>query len=386
VQEVMDVEQRKSLKGAERFLVEPRSLVYGKAKAAVLGIERYMKVDVNIVRQAMVEGVAAIEREIAQYGTESDKECLNYVLHEEAGINNKEFQDGLKRDCDINGERLPSRSMALEGGGFRGMFIQDFVDHPYSRVAKLEMAHVVALRLYSTAAFRSLNNPLRELANGDRDEPHRLPVTVAFIDDGVKKLRAVMAQSSNDERSSEKSAASFQVSVGRMSRAKVKSHSARVKSHKYNPPGSAMGVASEDVVLSAQAESPSAARAEISSKRRVSISEERSPPKALYRGMRDVKLPPSFLTFGGTEVAPMSTTADLKVAVRYSQSSCSVLLRLRIDSFITCGADISYLSAFPAESEYLYPPLPYLKPTGDKPISVTCGDSTFTVVDVEPHI
>ena len=32
-----------------------------------------MKVDVNIVRAGMQEGVAAIQREIEAYGTESDK-------------------------------------------------------------------------------------------------------------------------------------------------------------------------------------------------------------------------------------------------------------------------------------------------------------------------
>ena len=51
--------------------------------------------------------------------------------------------------------------------------------------------HVAAIRIYSTAAFKVLNGPLREVG---RTAPHPLPVTVSFIADGVKKLRTVQAE------------------------------------------------------------------------------------------------------------------------------------------------------------------------------------------------
>ena len=103
--------------------------------------------------------------------------------------------------------------------------------------------------------------------------------------------------------------------------------------------------------------------------------------------MRDVRLPEVFLEKGGTEVAPMSTTADLRTAVRYAASRSSVLLRLLADSFITRGADISYLSAFPSESEYLYPPLAYLKPARTKPVVYQRGEKLkFVVIDVVPYM
>ena len=80
--------------------------------------------------------------------------------------------------------------------------------------------------------------------------------------------------------------------------------------------------------------------------------------------------------------------------MRYSLSAESVLLRIHTDSFIKCGADISYLSAFPAEQEFLYPPLTFLKPTGrSEVVKVTPhvwggGGSTvqFTVIEVEPQM
>ena len=73
----------------------------------------------------------------------------------------------------------------------------------------------------------------------------------------------------------------------------------------------------------------------------------------------------------------VGTYSDLSVAVRYSMSSSSVLLRLVTDSFIKCGADISYVSAFPSESEYLYPPLSYLQPIDKPRVSIQLGDSSF---------
>ena len=57
----------------------------------------------------------------------------------------------------------------------------------------------------------------------------------------------------------------------------------------------------------------------------------------------------------------MSTTSALQVAVQFSASEASVLLRLRTSSFMSRGADMSFLSVFPAENECLFPPLTYLK-------------------------
>ena len=90
------------------------------------------------------------------------------MLHEPAS--EKEFPNGV-RDRGRNGERLA-----------------DFVSHPIATAHGLDEPRVAALRLYTTAAYSHINNPLRA---GDR---HPLPVTVAFIADGIKKLRAKRAE------------------------------------------------------------------------------------------------------------------------------------------------------------------------------------------------
>ena len=105
----------------------------------------------------------------------------------------------------------------------------------------------------------------------------------------------------------------------------------------------------------------------------------------LYRGMKDVTAPADFMAQGGTELAPMSTTSDLGVAMKYSASAKAVLLRLITESFYERGPDISFLSAFPGEAEFLFPPLTYLQPTGDVETVVVEG-LTYEVVDVRPRI
>lgn len=92
----------------------------------------------------------------------------------------------------------------------------------------------------------------------------------------------------------------------------------------------------------------------------------------------------------------MSTTADLAIAVQYALSTHALLFRITTTSFMQRGADLTFLSAFPAEVEYLYQPLTFLRPTGKVvEIQITRKDDVpklivdsvnFTVVEVEPFM
>jgi hypothetical protein len=114
-------------------------------------------------------------------------------------------------------------------------------------------------------------------------------------------------------------------------------------------------------------------------------SELANTPVTLYRGMTGMQVQDNFLQngHGGTELAPMSTTSRLKVAMEYSASEHSLLLRLRTHNFMVRGPNISFLSAFPAEDEFLFPPLSYLEPDGESQ-TLRVDDATFTVIDVRP--
>lgn len=271
-----------------KYLSEPNELIMGQPKDAARGINWYLGIDDERAYEALTHSLESLKREFADFGTAEDQECLRYVLHEKAGSSAREFANGV-RDQGRNGET-----------------IQDFVDHPNAARSGLSFAQVVALRLYTTAAFKSLNGPLRDF---ERIAPHRFPVTIILIKEAIGRLRTVGAEDQVEG----------------------------------------------EVVL--------------------------------WRGMRNLAVTDDFIHNGGTEVAPMSTTSDINVALEYSCSHSSLLFKIVTNSFMERGVDLSWVSAFPGESEYLYPPLTYLRPTPStaETISIPGHSDTITIVEVTPY-
>ena len=124
--------------------------------------------------------------------------------------------------------------------------------------------------------------------------------------------------------------------------------------------------------------------------RALNLKEGGAPPPALWRGMRNLRVADRFMEEGGTELAFMSTTTAVEVAVRYSLSRQSLLFKIVAPNFMATGADVQWLSAFPGEEEMLYPPLTYLYPTGrTEELTVRRGDGqevSFMVVEVVPTL
>jgi hypothetical protein len=61
----------------------------------------------------------------------------------------------------------------------------------------------------------------------------------------------------------------------------------------------------------------------------------------------------------------MSTSKSKLQCCHYAKSFKPLILKLKVDTHRNVGADISFVSMFPAEEEYLYPPLTHLKPVGE---------------------
>ena len=86
----------------------------------------------------------------------------------------------------------------------------------------------------------------------------------------------------------------------------------------------------------------------------------------------------------------MSTSKDVRVALSYSRPSAGarcdsvLILRLKAASFMDQGVSLSYLSAFPQEQEYLYPPLTFLKLEGGM-VSFVYEKTRYEIIDVSPH-
>ena len=301
---------------------EKGTLMTGMPEAAALGLAHLLRVDEFDLFDKLGYGIKAIEDEFKNHGTEDDLECLHYVLHEAAGTSTRQFANGI-RDQGRSGETF-----------------QDFVNHEYSQRAKLRAPHVLALRMYTTAAYRSLNNPLRDQ---NRTVAHPFAATVFFLTDGIRRLRAIGAD--DEQEGMKKQEEKFKAGGSRLDPALL---------------GKDGFTASKD----------------------------------LWRGLRNMSASADFEIHGGSEMAPMSTTPDPAIAIAYGQSSNALLFKITATSFMNRGADISYLSAFPEERELLYTPLTYLRPTGRKetieiPIGAIYDDSpprTFTILEVEPQM
>jgi hypothetical protein len=75
-----------------------------------------------------------------------------------------------------------------------------------------------------------------------------------------------------------------------------------------------------------------------------------------------------------------------KVAVKYSASKRSMLLKLSTTDFRARGVDLRFVSTFPGEAECLYPPLTHLRPVTPHAVEVhqTESGATFAVIEVVP--
>ena len=78
-----------------------------------------------------------------------------------------------------------------------------------------------------------------------------------------------------------------------------------------------------------------------------------------------MKVSPDFMISGGCELAVMSTSTSLSVAAEYAvgtDAKVPLLFRIKVNSPMDMGADVSWLSAFPQEAEVIYPPLSFMQP------------------------
>ncbi len=154
-----------------KFNSEPKDLVCGEFQDAAHGLAKVLNVEEDQVVQKALEGIEAIEEEVIALGDRNVSLQLYYILWEKA-----------KEKICPNGVR---------DKGNTGRSLEYFVKHEAATSAKLKDAEVVALRLYTTSAFSSINNPLRDQNRIDKGEPHPLPATVWLIASAIKKLRSI---------------------------------------------------------------------------------------------------------------------------------------------------------------------------------------------------
>jgi hypothetical protein len=256
------------------------------------GIHRSLNLSGKLLWERFSEGEEAILNEFMQSISQerdamgwSDGDWLHYVLSQTA--------DERTLPVGYSSTKLDK--------GHKGMALDDFCKHPIAVGAGLDRAHVLALRLYSTSVFRSINRPLREARK------HPYPALVSRLVDGIVRLRAYQSLS-DDQRTYE-----------------------------------------------------------------------------FWRGMR-VEASDEFFARGTTELAFSPTMrTERKVAeslVTKDGANASVLIRLQL-TMKEAGADISWLSVFPGEGEFLFPPGTYVEP---KPSRGATVPGAVRVIDGLVHV
>jgi hypothetical protein len=163
---------------SSKFCATARDFILGEPKIAALGLEEYMKQPCSA--HTCDDAIAAIEQEFRNHGTEEDLTWYDYIKH----------QTTSEQPCE-QGTRDQGRGHIA---------LADFAAMDEAKIACLNLAHVLALRLYTSPAFKSLNIPLRTYkrdADGNVLRPpemnalHKFPVTVYYIRNAISKLRAV---------------------------------------------------------------------------------------------------------------------------------------------------------------------------------------------------
>ena len=77
----------------------------------------------------------------------------------------------------------------------------------------------------------------------------------------------------------------------------------------------------------------------------------------------------------------MSTTAKKEVALSYAQSKCPPIFQYQTRG-LGRGVPLSFLSCYPKEEEFLYPPMTYLQPE-----SITHDEvDSMMIIDVTPQM
>ena len=264
----------------------------GRATQAAHGLADLMGYDsISIVQHIMTNGggIAAIKNEVMMHGNAEDKKNVQGLI------------DGTYANPD-NDDETSAEELAAQKKTIDELMKTDQV-----RTAKLKRAHVLALRLYTTSTYSSVNQPLR---TNLPTKPHPFAVTTFYISEGIKLLRAVAGEL----------------------------------------PGA-------------------------------------HEPQVLWRGLKDLTISKEFLESGGTEFACMSTSLKEATAIDFAKDSrAPMIIKLETKDFMSRGADISFLSVYPGESEVLFPPLTFLRPIAKETKTVVKKGKKYLMVRCEPVI
>lgn len=315
----------------------------------------------DMFRQLDADGSGAIDKagfEANLYASQHRRFCKVLVVEVCDAIVSMDLKGAYAREmidnlhyvlCDRAGEQRvasndTSSTIIRDRGRTDNEDLDAFAKMREATECNLTVVEVAALRLYTTSTFRLINNPLRQSASKTKEELHEkkhpLAVTTYHITTGLKKLRALNFRSLTKDAST---------------------HDSKLQETESAPSEDSKGT-NDDSNKAAKPLNQS----------------------YLWRGLKDMTISDRFMSYGGSELACMSTSENLSTIAGYSLSKCPLLFRIKIESPMDRGANLKWLSTFPDEEEVLYPPLTYLQPLLKQKIRGFDGGLVVTLKAVFP--
>ena len=247
--------------------------------------------------------------------------------------------------------------------------------HPYpALVATLPTSYLPHFRL-PTSYF------LLPTSRCSKEKPHPYPALVATLSEAIKKLIALEVHGPAGSQAAP-GAGALDKSVGKGGSG-------------ADARGSSKGAGAPPVPVPA----PAAADVDDAAKAAAREPEHR----VVWCGMSHLDVSSEFKQRGGTEISPMSLSAERQVSEKHmikdylarqeanpKAEITPLLLKVRIDGLQFTGASLSDFSVFPSEMEVVYPPCTYLEPRSEKEEMVAVGNDgeelAIKIIEVVPQV
>ena len=184
----MQQEREQDLVQAVSLLDPLRESVAG-IRAEIAGKGNWYYGSKTLAASAVPWPDGSVKHAYGAYGQPLCHSCRKYRLDHSVVMQNVKYvlYEGSSEEEFFNGTR--------DRGRPAGSKLADFVEAPEAREAGLSDAEVAALRIYTSHAFGAFNEPLRDLERAEENRPHPLPALTTLLENGIKKLRAVGANS-----------------------------------------------------------------------------------------------------------------------------------------------------------------------------------------------
>jgi hypothetical protein len=162
----------------------PAPLKLGQPIQASFSIHRLLGTEKRQLEELTSRREQQIVDEIRQFGCKeadpcgwTDADWLRYILESE--VEELELPAGMPSD--------------ILDRGHAGMNLDAFAQHPTAVAAKLDRAHVLALRLATCSVFRRITGPL--FTGCTEADPHPYPALVALLNEAILALQHAAVES-----------------------------------------------------------------------------------------------------------------------------------------------------------------------------------------------